>query len=78
MVVEGHHVDGVHGEPAPYARVSGFGDGMYRLTLRWWHDPDIATTNRVKGDVYAAVKSALDDAGMPIPPPIGVFLSEAP
>ena len=71
-------VEGVHTEPAPYARVSGFGDGMYRLLLRWWHDPDIATTNRVKGEVYAAVKTALDDAGIPIPPPIGVFLSELP
>lgn len=71
-------VDGVDDDPRPYALASGFADGMYRLTLRWWHASDLATAEETKGAVLVTVKLTLDAAGIPIPPPASVFLTEAP
>lgn len=71
-------VDGVHSDPPPYTLPTGFADGTYVLMLRWWHDPDIAAAERCLGSVIAAVKEALDDEGIPIPPPAAIFLSELP
>lgn len=71
-------IEGVHGEPPPHVKLIGFEDGMYRLAIRWWHDPDLKLADRTTGAVLAEVKRTLDGAGVPIPPPSSVFLSELP
>lgn len=71
-------IDGVHRDPAPYVIPSGFEDGRCQLILKWWHDPDLGTEEKLMGTVVTTVKATLDDAGVPIPPPVGVFLSEVP
>ena len=71
-------LDGVDADPSPEAKPLAFEDGTYRLCIRWWHDSDLRVADRTEGAVLARVKQALDGAGAPIPPPVAVFLTEAP
>jgi small-conductance mechanosensitive channel len=62
-------VDGVQRRPAPEVVVTEFGESSINLDLLYWHEPDNATTRRVRSAVAVAVKRALDGAGMEIPFP---------
>jgi small-conductance mechanosensitive channel len=62
-------VDGVHRRPAPEVVVTEFGESAIAVQLLYWHEPDNATTRRVRSAVAVAAKRALDHAGMEIPFP---------
>lgn len=62
-------LDGVHRRPAPEVVVTDFGESSITVELLYWHEPDNATTRRVRSAVAMAAKRALDDAGIDIPFP---------
>lgn len=62
-------VEGVHDRPPPEVHVEALGESTVDLVVRFWHAPDVATMWRVRTEVAAAVKRALDEAGIDIPVP---------
>jgi small conductance mechanosensitive channel len=62
-------VEGVHRRPSPEVMVREFGESSITVELLYWHEPDNATTRRVRSAVVMAAKRALDDAGIEIPFP---------
>jgi len=62
-------IEGVHRRPAPEVVVTEFGDSSITVELLYWHEPDNATTRRVRSAVAVAAKRALDGAGIEIPFP---------
>jgi len=62
-------VDGVHTRPAPEVSVTEFGESSVNVELLYWHQPDQATTRRIRSAVAIAAKRVLDEAGIDIPFP---------
>jgi len=68
-------IDGVLGEPSPEVRFTDLGDSSVNLRARWWIDPSESSQSKVESDVVAAIKLALDDAGIDMPFPTRVHLN---
>lgn len=62
-------VDGVADEPAPAALVHEFADSSINFSVRFWHDPDVASEWHVRDRIARLLKRRLDDAGVEIPFP---------
>ena len=65
-------VESVHGvidAPAPDVLCTAFGDSSIDFDVRFWHEPDIATTLSVRSSVAMALKAGLDAANIEIPFP---------
>ena len=70
-------VDGVSRDPSPGAAVGEFGESSVDLVVRFWHETGRGSS--VRSAVAIAVKRALEDAGIDMPFPHRVVLSdEAP
>lgn len=63
-------VEGVRDEPEPEVIPVELADSSVVLRARWWTASDQGTVMRTKGRVIAAIKKALDEAGIDIPYPI--------
>lgn len=63
-------VDDVLGDPEPEVIPVALGDSSVVLRARWWTASDLGTVTRAKGRVIAAIKRALDEAGIDIPYPV--------
>ncbi|MEM7627431.1 MAG: mechanosensitive ion channel family protein [Planctomycetota bacterium] len=59
----------VHDEPVPEVLTSNFGASSIDFTVIWWADPKPIDEMRSRDEVIAAIKKALDDAGIEIPFP---------
>lgn len=62
-------VEGVRERPGTEVWVEAFGESSIDLVVRYWHDPDIATTWRVRSEVAITIKRTLDELGVEIPFP---------
>lgn len=62
-------VEGVRERPGTEVWVEAFGESSVDLVVRYWHDPDIATTWRVRSEVAITIKRTLDELGVEIPFP---------
>ena len=69
LVEAASSVEGVHSDPPPSVFARGFGAATYTLSLRWWHEPDLASELRTRDGVVRATKLSLDEAGIALPPP---------
>jgi small conductance mechanosensitive channel len=65
--------DGVRADPAPQVLVGELGTSTVDLQLLFWSDPHQRDVRRARDAALAAVKSALDDAGIEMPAEIVVL-----
>ncbi|MDX1661124.1 MAG: mechanosensitive ion channel family protein, partial [Gemmatimonadota bacterium] len=70
MVTAMKSAEGVLDDPEPEVIPVELGDSSVVLRARWWTASDQGTVTRTKGRVIAAIKRALDDAGIDIPYPV--------
>lgn len=66
--------DGVIEDPAPYVVPTGFSRDAVLLKVKFWHASDLKSAELAHGAAVAAVKGALDQAGVAIKGP-EVFLN---
>ena len=78
LVDAASRVEGVDQDPSPFVVPTSFEDGRCLLVLKWWHDPELRTAERIRGVVVSTVKGALDQASIEVSPPAAIFLSEWP
>lgn len=68
-------VEGVLDDPGPEAMpLVELGDSAVTIRARWWTASDQGSVTASRGKVIAAIKRALDDAGVNIPYPISTVL----
>ena len=71
-------LEGVMADPAPDVLLTELGDSSVNFTVRYWTKPDIASVVKAQDVVLAAVKTAIDEAGMTIPWPIRTLIVDGP
>ena len=69
-------IDGVADDPAPDAFAWELGESSVNIKARWWTSAERAEQVRIRGRAVAAIKKALDKAGIDIPYP-QMVLSQA-
>lgn len=70
MVAAIREVEGVAEDPEPEVIPVELGDSSVVMRARWWTASDQGSVTRTKGRVIAALKHALDEAGIDIPYPV--------
>jgi small-conductance mechanosensitive channel len=63
-------IEGILGEPSPLAVVESLGESSLVMRVYFWVDPVCASILEVKSAAIAAVKRALEKAGIEIPSPV--------
>jgi small-conductance mechanosensitive channel len=63
-------IEGILGEPSPLAVVESLGESSLVMRVYFWVDPVCTSILEVKSAAIAAVKRALEKAGIEIPSPV--------
>jgi small conductance mechanosensitive channel len=71
-------VEGVREQPPPEVWMTELGDSSVDFEVVYWTDPHKLEVRRTQDRVLAAVKSAIEDAGMTIPWPIRTLVVDSP
>lgn len=71
-------VEGVLGEPPVEVLLCELGESSVNFEVRYWSLPDIRSVTFTRDRVLAAIKTAIQDAGMTIPWPIRTLVLDAP
>jgi small-conductance mechanosensitive channel len=69
-------VEGVLNHPEPEVLLTELGESSVNFEVRYWTRPDIASVRRIQDRVLAAVKRAIQDAGLTIPWPIRTLVPD--
>ena len=71
-------LEGVLAEPAPEVLLTELGDSSVNFEVRYWTEPSIRSVRHTQDRVLAAVKTAVEGAGMTIPWPIRTLVVDGP
>ena len=71
-------LEGVLEDPAPEVLLTELGDSSVNFEVRYWTEPSIRSVRHTQDRVLAAVKTAVEGAGMTIPWPIRTLVVDGP
>ena len=71
-------LEGVLADPAPEVLLTELGDSSVNFEVRYWTEPSIRSVRHTQDRVLAAVKTAVEGAGMTIPWPIRTLVVDGP